>query len=115
MTLLGFPVPPTAAIAAFTCEVRRANRTVRPNLIEQAFDIVAMVCMPLSRVFPPHAGRVEHSMTQQPVVFYGQETRLVRPVFEQGAFSQMLGEPLRLIVAKAAEQHEVRAARDHVN
>ncbi len=54
-------------------------------------------------------------MTQKPVVFYRHEPRLVRPVFEQGAFGQMLVEPLRLTVANAAEQHEVRAACDHVN
>ena len=39
----------------------------------------------------------------------------MRPIFEQGTFSQQLVDPLRLVIPKTAPQYQVRAACYHVN
>ena len=39
----------------------------------------------------------------------------MRPIFEQRAFGQVLAEPLRVIVAQAAPEHQIRTARDHAD
>ena len=115
MAFLRLPVPPAVARARLADEIRRAHRTRRADMREQLVDVLAMFLVPLGRVFPAHAARVEHAMTQQAIVFDRHEAGFMRPVLEQFAFGEMFVEPLLRIRAEPAEQHEIRTARDDVN
>lgn len=54
-------------------------------------------------------------MPQQTKILNRQETGFVRPIFEQLAAGKRLLQPLRLIGAQTAEQHQIRAAGDDAN
>jgi hypothetical protein len=84
-------------------------------MLEQIVNLSAILLVPFGCVFPAHSAWIEHPVTQQPVVPNRQETRLMRPVFEQRAFCEMFVEPLLRIRPKTAEQHQIRTARDDMD
>ena len=52
-------------------------------------------------------------MAQQPVILAGHKAGLVGPIFEDLAVGQQLLQPTRFVLAKAAKEHQIGAARHH--
>ncbi|MNG99567.1 hypothetical protein D3C79_587410 [compost metagenome] len=113
MALLGFPVPPAIAFLPLALEVGGAHRAVLADPLDDLAYLLLMGREPVGRELPTHGGGIQHAMAQQPVVFTGNKTGLVGPVFEEVAPRQQLLKPGGLVLAEAAEQHQIGAARHY--
>jgi len=114
-TLLGLPSPPTAFLPVGTREVSRAHGTVLPDMSEYPIDDGAVFVHPFMRVLPAERARVGHAVPEEGIVFDRHEGSLVGPVLKERAFREQLVKPDRIVIPEPAPEHEVRAARHHVN
>ena len=85
------------------------------HMRQHAFERLTIVRGPLLRILPAHTGGIEHPAAKQWERLDRQKAGLVRPIFEQRAFSQQVGQPFLRISAQPAPQHQVRAARNDVD
>jgi len=113
VALFGLPVPPAVALAPLALEVCRPHRAILVNALHYLRDLAAVGLEPLGGELPAHGGGIQHAMAQQPVIFPGDETGLVGPVFEEVTIGQQLFQPARIVVAETAEQHQIGAAGHH--
>ena len=113
MALFGLPVPPAVALAPLALEVCRPHRAILANALHYLRDLAAVGLETLGGELPAHGGGIQHAMAQQPVIFPGDETGLVGPVFEEVTISQQLFQPARIVMAETAEQHQIGAAGHH--
>ncbi len=113
MALLRFPVPPAIALAGCAFKVGRPHRTMLANTLDQLANLLLMGSEPVGRKLPAHGGGVKHPVAQQPVILAGHKAGLVGPIFEDLAVGQQLLQPTRFVLAKAAKEHQIGAARHH--
>ncbi len=113
MALFRFPVPPAVPLAGCAFKVSRPHRAVLTNAFDKLANLLLMGSEPVGRKLPPHGGRVEHPVAQQPVILAGYKAGLVGPIFEDLAVGQQLLQPTRFVLAKAAKEHQIGAARHH--
>jgi len=110
-----FPFPPAAAFTVGTFEVCRAHRAVLADMLQQKLYGGVMLLHPFGGIFPAHRARIDHPVPVQAIILDRQETGFVRPVLEQQALLQQFIQPMLRIAAKPAPQHQVGAARHHMD
>jgi hypothetical protein len=82
---------------------------------EHPIDDGAVFVHPFVRVLPAERARVSHAVAEEGIVLDRHEGSLVGPVLEERPFGEQLVKPDRVVIPEPAPEHEVRAARHHVN
>ena len=96
-------------------EFEQTRNRLFDDMRDELLNFSGMFLHPRLPVFPAHLFRRKHTVTHKGKIAAGKEAGFVRPVLHEIPFAERLIQPVRGIVAQAAEQHQVRATGNNVN